>query len=216
MKMYAHGFALVLMLPAAAGVSAGEVDPADLPRGDSNGNGSVDISDASHLLNFLFTGGPEPPCRAAADANSSGILDLSDAVTILRYLFLGGVELQPLSEAERAGCTGPQVIRSGRFTTELHGVQGIAEQLSDRTIRLREFHYDGQGEPGVYVWLHRGGDLRQGYPAGPDLRIGFPGYTNATLVVAIPESVTDDMFHSVAIWCVSFDLNFGSARLSAN
>lgn len=216
MKMCIPVFTLLLMLPPTAGVSAGEADLPDLHRGDSNGNGSVDISDALHLLSFLFTGGASPPCRATADTNSSGILDLSDAVTILTYLFLGGVELEPLSDSERAACAAPHVIRSGRLTTEQHGVRGIAEQLSNRTIRLREFHYDGEGEPGVHVWLHRGGDLRQGYAAGPDLRIGFPGYTDATLVVPIPESVTDDMFHSVAIWCVTFDLNFGTARLSAN
>jgi hypothetical protein len=58
-------------------------------RGDSNGDGSVDISDPICLLGFLFLGGPAPGCADAADADDSGILDITDAVTALTTLFLG-------------------------------------------------------------------------------------------------------------------------------
>ena len=33
-------------------------------RGDSNGDGKVDISDAIYLLSYLFRGGPAVGCRA--------------------------------------------------------------------------------------------------------------------------------------------------------
>jgi len=59
-------------------------------RGNSNGEGSVDIADAVHTLRFLFSGDEAPPCMDAADANDSGKLDLSDALYTLGYLFLGG------------------------------------------------------------------------------------------------------------------------------
>src|SRR6185295_13987456 len=36
-------------------------------RSDSNGDGAVDISDASHLLGWLFLGNDTPPCVAADD-----------------------------------------------------------------------------------------------------------------------------------------------------
>jgi len=182
-------------------------------RGDANGSGTLDLSDAVYVLGFLFTGGLPPPCRAEADANASGGVDLSDAVAILAFLFVHGAPLPPISEEERMTCNAPQVLRSGTFTTEMHGVRGIAEHLSNRTIRLREFYYDGDGGTGVYIWLHRGGDLRLGRPIGRDLQVGYPGYVNAEIIVPIPESITDDTFHSVAIWCTTFDLNFGSARL---
>ncbi|MBI4605125.1 MAG: hypothetical protein HY721_24440, partial [Planctomycetes bacterium] len=59
-------------------------------RGDSNGDGAVDIGDAIFTLGFLFLGGKDPACLDAADANDTGALDLSDAVFGLNYLFLGG------------------------------------------------------------------------------------------------------------------------------
>jgi hypothetical protein len=59
-------------------------------RGDSNGDLSVDISDAVHILTALFLGGGAPACADAADADDSGALDLSDAVSLLGYLFLSG------------------------------------------------------------------------------------------------------------------------------
>jgi len=202
----------VLVTFVWAGTSSAQVSPGFI-RGDSNSNGDVDISDAIHLLDFLFAGGNAPRCIATADANASGDLDISDAISLLSYLFLGEASLPPLSAAEEVSCVEPWVVRSGRFVTEMHGVTGIAEHLSDRTIRLREFHYDGEGGQGVYIWLHTGGDLRRGKGIGSDLQNGFPGYTNATIVAPIPDSIRDDEFHSVAIWCTTFDLLFGNARL---
>jgi hypothetical protein len=59
-------------------------------RGDANGDGSVDLSDAVAVLVWLFAGGAEPGCLDAGDAAQDGTIDLSDAVGILTYLFLGG------------------------------------------------------------------------------------------------------------------------------
>ena len=61
-------------------------------RGDSNGDGGVDIGDAIWSLSYLFTGGRAPPCFDAADANDTGKLDLSDPIFELNFLFLGGRE----------------------------------------------------------------------------------------------------------------------------
>ena len=56
-------------------------------RGDSNADGTVNITDPAYLLNHLFKGGPLSPCDDAADANDDGSLDISDAVRTLLYLF---------------------------------------------------------------------------------------------------------------------------------
>jgi hypothetical protein len=64
--------------------------PPEFIRGDANDNGLMTISDSIYLLDFLFRGGPVPPCEDSADANDDGALDISDAVTILGYLFSGG------------------------------------------------------------------------------------------------------------------------------
>jgi hypothetical protein len=59
-------------------------------RGDSNGDLTVDISDAVHILTALFLGGGAPACADAADADDSGELDITDAVSLLEFLFLAG------------------------------------------------------------------------------------------------------------------------------
>ena len=64
-------------------------------RGDSNGDGGVNISDPTFTLNHLFLGAARPWCLDAADANDDGKLDISDAIATLQYLFLGGAALPP-------------------------------------------------------------------------------------------------------------------------
>lgn len=61
-------------------------------RGDSNGDGAIDLSDAVHVLSWLFTDGGTPACLEAADADGSDSIDLTDAVYLLTYLFLSGQE----------------------------------------------------------------------------------------------------------------------------
>jgi hypothetical protein len=53
-------------------------------RGDANANGNVGepTTDAIVLCNFLFLGGPPPPCFDAADANDDGRVDISDCQVI--------------------------------------------------------------------------------------------------------------------------------------
>ena len=59
-------------------------------RGDSNDDGSVNLSDATTTLNHLFAGGSELVCQDAADADDNGELQLSDAVLLLVWLFGAG------------------------------------------------------------------------------------------------------------------------------
>jgi hypothetical protein len=59
-------------------------------RGDANGDGGVDVADASFHLNWLFLGGSTPPCLAALNANGDAQVDISDAAYLLIHLFLAG------------------------------------------------------------------------------------------------------------------------------
>jgi Tol biopolymer transport system component len=59
-------------------------------RGNADGQGSIDITDALFSLTYLFLGGTQPPCLEAADANDDGKMDLTDATYTLGFLFLGG------------------------------------------------------------------------------------------------------------------------------
>ncbi len=58
--------------------------------GDASGDGSVDISDAVHLIQYIFAGGPAPNPLAAGDANCDLAVDISDAVYVIQYIFSGG------------------------------------------------------------------------------------------------------------------------------
>ncbi|MEM7232272.1 MAG: HYR domain-containing protein, partial [Planctomycetota bacterium] len=70
------------------------VEPTDVEvrfrRGDSNGDGRVDLADAVNTLGVLFLGGVQPNCRDAADADDNGNIDITDAVKTLNFLFIGG------------------------------------------------------------------------------------------------------------------------------
>jgi hypothetical protein len=64
-------------------------------RGDSNRDGSADISDGLFTLNWLFLGGPQPVCLDEADVDDTGGIDLSDPIALFNHLFLGGPEPAP-------------------------------------------------------------------------------------------------------------------------
>ena len=64
-------------------------------RGDSNDDGSVDVSDAVAVLGYLFQGGNAPYCADAADANDDGSVDIGDSIVILRSLFQGSARIRP-------------------------------------------------------------------------------------------------------------------------
>jgi VCBS repeat protein/dockerin type I repeat protein len=65
-------------------------------RGDGNGDGVLDVSDAVCMIQYLFTGqspaggGRVLRCLEAADSNNDGAIDCSDAVFVFNYMFLGG------------------------------------------------------------------------------------------------------------------------------
>jgi hypothetical protein len=51
---------------------------------------AIDISDLVYLVDFMFTGGPAPPCDVEADMNSDLAQDISDLVWLVDYMFTGG------------------------------------------------------------------------------------------------------------------------------
>lgn len=58
-------------------------------RGDANGDGSVDVSDAVAVLQYLFEGFTLG-CVDAADFADSGSVNIADPVGIVSFLFAGG------------------------------------------------------------------------------------------------------------------------------
>ena len=63
-------------------------------RGDANGDGTVNVSDAITILGYLFSG-RSVPCVSALDTNDDGAVNMADAVSLLMYLFAGGPQPPP-------------------------------------------------------------------------------------------------------------------------
>jgi len=62
----------------------------EFQRGDSNGDGVIDMSDSVHALAWLFLGGEEPGCVEAANMNGGNLINIADPIYLLMYLFDGG------------------------------------------------------------------------------------------------------------------------------
>lgn len=58
--------------------------------GDATNDGTVDLSDAIRILNYLYKNGPEPDPPQSGDSKCDGTVDLGDAVWLLNYLFKSG------------------------------------------------------------------------------------------------------------------------------
>ena len=58
-------------------------------RGDVDGSGTVDITDATTLINYLLYGNANPFVEDNADVDYSGDIDITDATTLINFLLYG-------------------------------------------------------------------------------------------------------------------------------
>ena len=59
-------------------------------RGDVNYDGAVNVADLTYLVQYLFFGGPPPPCPPEADVNGDGAINVADLTYLVEYLFFNG------------------------------------------------------------------------------------------------------------------------------
>lgn len=59
-------------------------------RGDTNADGTRNLSDAVSTLISLFQGGAPPSCMKSADVNDDSTVNLTDAIHLLSFLFNAG------------------------------------------------------------------------------------------------------------------------------
>lgn len=62
----------------------------NLQCGDFDFSGSVSISDAVGIINYIFAGGHQPMSRSKADVDCTGSVSIGDAVHLINYIFGGG------------------------------------------------------------------------------------------------------------------------------
>ena len=61
--------------------------------GDANGNGIVNVTDVTYLINYIFGGGPSPvPLFITGDVNCGRGTNVSDVVYLVNWIYLGGPE----------------------------------------------------------------------------------------------------------------------------
>ncbi|MCX6827906.1 MAG: hypothetical protein NT002_01290 [candidate division Zixibacteria bacterium] len=58
--------------------------------GDANHTGNLNIQDGTYLINYLYKGGPKPPCLEEADANGDHKIDVRDITYIIGFLYKFG------------------------------------------------------------------------------------------------------------------------------
>ena len=90
-------------------------------RGDCNADGSVNISDATCALNWLFAGAPEPGCLASLNANGDGEVNITDPVWLLSFLFAGGPALLSIT-VHRLAFDRPRWRDAGRLCLVGEGI----------------------------------------------------------------------------------------------
>ena len=72
-------------------VRPAEVEPEErFKRGDTDGNGALQLTDGIRILNTLFMGAAMPVCLDAADTDDNGVVQLTDGIVIFQFLFVGG------------------------------------------------------------------------------------------------------------------------------
>jgi hypothetical protein len=59
-------------------------------RGDANLDWSLNVADVVYLVDYLFFGGPAPPCFEEGDVNGDGAINVADVVHLVDYLFFNG------------------------------------------------------------------------------------------------------------------------------
>jgi hypothetical protein len=65
----------------------------DSMRGDADGDGAINVNDPTYLTNYIFFGGPAPPCQdpdgsfPEGDADGSGSINVGDPTYLTNYIF---------------------------------------------------------------------------------------------------------------------------------
>ncbi|HSG98895.1 MAG TPA: dockerin type I repeat-containing protein, partial [candidate division Zixibacteria bacterium] len=58
--------------------------------GDADNSGSVNIGDATYLIQYIFSSGPAPVCADEGDADGSNSVNIGDVTHLIAYIFSSG------------------------------------------------------------------------------------------------------------------------------
>jgi cytochrome c len=110
--------------------------------------------------------------------------------------------------------THPKVGWTTTLSTLFHGVEGVATLVDDCTIKVENFHFDGNGID-VQMYAAENGNYGAGFSVSDQL-YNFPvGYEDVTLMLKVPEGKTLDDVGGISVWCVTVGVSFGHGLFAA-
>ena len=124
--------------------------------GDVNGDGYVNISDVTSLINYLLSGNTESLEVDNADTNKDSKVSISDVTTLISYL-LGGIDINPPAQEifEVNGTSFIMVdVEGGTFimgATSEQGDEGWSHEYPTHNVSLSSFKI-GQTEVTQTLW----------------------------------------------------------------
>lgn len=130
-------------------------------RGDANQDDAVNLTDSIYLNNYLFQGGPAPPCMDAADVNDDGSVNNSDPIYLNNWLYKGGPAPPPPGPStcsydpteDTVSCLNTWCVEADQ------GCKDAADLDDSGTLEITDYNY-------LILWLFHGGPAPQ--PPFPD------------------------------------------------
>jgi hypothetical protein len=103
--------------------------------------------------------------------------------------------------------------KTAALSTLAHMVSGQATIINSCTIEITNFNYDGGGLSRVYVYGGLGGNYKDGFVIGPNLKGTV--FKNQTLRVTLKAGDIDKL-DGISIWCSDANADFGNASFAAS
>ncbi len=138
--------------PTRGGRSGGPGAYAAFRRGDANGDGKVDISDAITINTGISTPATLA-CADAADANDDGVISVEDSLALLAYLFEGGAPpaapgpstpgVDPTDDVYGCAVYGGVAGTVAELDTDRDGLPDFEERLRGTSISAVDTDADG-------------------------------------------------------------------------
>jgi|GEM_PF-500129 len=101
LPLFSGSIAEYQAVPMAGTISLSGCCNHDGMRGDADGNGSVNVNDPTYLTNWIFFGGPDPPCvdpdgsMPESDVDGSGSVNVIDPTYLTNWIFFEGPDPLP-------------------------------------------------------------------------------------------------------------------------
>ncbi len=156
-------------------------------------------------LCFILVACSAPGSSESADAGST---DLSSSKS---EQVSGSSDSEPSDLQSSSPTTDVTVLKSATVPLGEHDTSGMFEFLSDGTVKITDFNYDGAA-PDVYIAL---GDYDDegNFVYGELATEKIDGaYENEDVMYELESGVDVEKYSAVSIWCHNFTEDFSSAQ----